>query len=102
MAFRAILLTVLLAFAWQAWAGERFSPGISYYFDSFDPAQKPWKTGDGLNYEEVFKNFQFYEIIFLPSGKRMVVNRYIRNTKTESELYLLNPDGSLSRQPGDL
>lgn len=97
---RVILVAALILMAGQACAAERFTPGIPYYFDSFDPIQKPWKPGYDLNYEEVFKNHLFYEIIFSPSGKEMTVNRYIRNNKTDSERYSLNPDGSLSRQPG--
>lgn len=94
------LVAALLVLAGQACAGEHFTPGVPYYFDSFDPAQKPWKPGYDLNYEEVFKNHLFYEIVFSPSGREMTVNRYIRNNKTDSERYLLNSDGSLSRQPG--
>lgn len=98
--FYLALVAALFALAGQTCAAERFTPGTPYYFDSFDPAQKPWKPGYDLNYEEVFKNHLFYEIIFSPSGKEMTVNRYIRNNKTDSERYSLNPDGSLSRQPG--
>lgn len=100
MRFQAILLSVLLAPAGQACAGERFTPGVAYYFDSFDPTQKPWKPGYELNYEEVFKNYQFYEIIFSPNGAEMTVNRYIRNNKSDSERYSINRDGSLSTRPG--
>jgi hypothetical protein len=99
--FPAVLAAFFLLLACQAaHAGERFTPGVPYYFDTFDPAQKPWKPGQDLNYEEVFKNHLFYEIVFSPSGSEMTVNRYIRNNKTDSEQYRLNPDGSLSRAPG--
>jgi hypothetical protein len=100
MSFLVALAAFLLVLAGQASAGERFVPGMPYYFDAFDPAQKPWKPGSDLNYEEVFKNYLFYEIIFSPSGTEMTVNRYIRNNKTDSERYQINPDGSLSRQAG--
>lgn len=86
----------------QADAGERFEPGTPYYFDSFEPARKPWDPGQKKNYEEVFKNYLFFEIIFSPSGKEITVNRYIQNNKTSSEQYLLNPDGSLANKRGNL
>ncbi|MBI4936773.1 MAG: hypothetical protein HY846_00885 [Nitrosomonadales bacterium] len=98
MSFLTALVVFFLVMAGQVCAGERFVPGMPYYFDVFDPAQKPWKPGYDLNYEEVFKNYQFYEIIFSPSGTEMTVNRYIHNNKTDSERYQINPDGSLSRQ----
>ena len=91
-----ILVTIFLALSGQAGADERFEPGISYYFNFFEPAKKPWNPGHELNYEEVFKNYQFFEIIFAPSGKEITVNRYIQNNKADSEQYRLNPDGSLS------
>ncbi|MBI5659439.1 MAG: hypothetical protein HZC43_07785 [Nitrosomonadales bacterium] len=93
------LAAILLALTWQADAGEHFGSGIPYYFDTFDPAQKPWNPGQDLNYEEVFKNHLFFEIIFAPSGMEITVNRYTRNNKTGSEQYRINPDGSLSRKP---
>lgn len=88
----------LLSLPMQANAGTRFQPGATYYFDAFDPNQKPWNPGHDLNYEEVFKNYEYFEIVFFPSGKEFTVNRYIRNRKTDSEPYLLNPDGSISRK----
>lgn len=86
----------------QAHADGRLKPGASYYFDTFEPAQKPWNPGHDLNYEEVFKNYLFFEVILAPSGKEITVNRFIQNNKVGSELYLLNPDGSLSRKRGGL
>lgn len=96
---RLILAAIFLALTGQAVAGERFGPGIPYYFDTFDPAQKPWNPGQDLNYEEVFKSYLFFEITFAPSGREITVNRYIRNNKTDSEQYRINPDGSLSKKP---
>ena len=97
-----ILAAIFLIATGQARADGRFEPGASYYFDSFEPAQKPWNPGHDLNYEEVFKNYLFFEIIFAPSGKEITVNRFIQNNKVDSEQYLLNPDGSLSRKQSGL
>lgn len=93
-----ILVITLLLLTGQARADGRFEPGVPYYFDTFEPAQKPWNPGHDLNYEEVFKNYLFFEIILTPSGKEITVNRFIRNNKVDSEQYLINPDGSLSRK----
>lgn len=94
----AALIALLLILPEQAGAGGRFEPGTPYYFDSFEAAKNPWDPGQEKNYEEVFKNYLFFEIIFSPSCKEITVNHYTQNNKTSSEQYLLNPDGSLSRK----
>lgn len=97
-----IVAAILLTATGQAHADGRLKPGVPYYFDTFEPAQKPWNPGHDLNYEEVFKNYLFFEIILAPSGKEITVNRFIRNNKVDSEQYLINPDGSLSKKQGGL
>lgn len=74
---------------------EKFQPGVPYYFDSFDPAMKPWEPGQDLNIEEVFKNYVYYEIIFDKSGREITVNRYLQNRKERSDSFLVRPDRSL-------
>lgn len=93
-----ICAAIFLMLPMQANADTRFQPGATYYFDAFDPTQKPWNPGFDLNYEEVFKNYEYYEIVFSSSGKEFTVNRYLRNSKKDSEQYHLNPDGSISRK----
>lgn len=95
----AILVLFALPFVASAaaLAGE-FTPGTPYYFDSFDPAQHPWKPGRHLNIEEVFKNYQYYEIVLDREGREITVNQYIRGVKAGSERYLELPDGSLRKQ----
>jgi len=96
--FQLVGAVIFFLLAIVAKADARFQPGVTYYFDAFDPNQKPWSPGFDLNYEEVFKNYEFYEIVFSSSGKEFTVNRYIRNNKTDCEQYLLNPDGSITRK----
>lgn len=74
---------------------EKFQPGVPYYFERFDPVMKPWNPGQDLNIEEVFKNYDYYEIIFDLSGGEIVVNRYLQNRKARSDRYLIRPDQSL-------
>ena len=97
------VLVGLLLFQWSLVAGaaslaEKFAPGTPYYFDSFDPAQKPWNPGQHLNIEEVFKNYQYYEIVLDKGNKEITVSLYIRGVKTDSEVYLELPDGSLQKK----
>lgn len=79
---------------------DQFTPGMPYYFDRFDPGQQPWEPGPNLNIEEVFKNYQYYEIMFDDGGTEITVNQYVRGVKTGTEKYLKLPDGSLKKISG--
>lgn len=95
----AALCLIVPAFAVGAASfAERFTPGTAYYFDNFDPGQQPWKPGQDFNFEEVFKNYQYYEIVLDRNGNEITVNRYIRGDRAGSEEYLVLPDGSLRRK----
>lgn len=101
----ALLFLMVLSFAAGAASlADRFTPGTPYYFDSFDPLQRPWAPGPHLNIEEVFKNHQYHEILLDPDGGGITVNCYIRGSAAGSERYLVLPDGSLQkdeRQPSE-
>ena len=97
-AFAALSLIVLPHAASAATLVDKFSPGTPYYFNDFDPGKQPWEPGQFLNFEEVFKNYQYYEIVFDQDGNRITVNRYLRGSKENSEKYLILPDKSLRKQ----
>jgi len=90
-----IAAVVLAALFSVAAAAETLQPGGTYYFGSFDPAMKPWSPGEGLNIEEVFKNYMYYEVVVDKAGRGITVNRYIQNARDRSDKYLIRPDGSL-------
>jgi hypothetical protein len=94
----AVLMLALSDSAISASLGDQFTPGTSYYFDHFDPGQKPWAPGQYLNIEEVFKNYQYYEIVFDADSKGITVYRYLRGVKEGDEKYLLFPDNSLQKK----
>jgi len=85
-----------------ALSGHQLDSGTSYYFDSFDPDRRPWAPGQPLNIEEVFKNYQYYEIILDEDGGGITVNHFVRGSKSGSESYILMPDGSLRRNSAPL
>lgn len=89
------LLGVMLVLPLAA-AAQGFMPGTSYYYADFEPGKQ--QHGQALNFEEVFKNYQYYEIIVGQDGREMTVNQFIRGDKTESAKYLLLPDGSLQKK----
>ena len=98
---RIFAVFYLLALAFSASAASlagKFMPGASYYYDNFYPEQRPWEPGRNLNFEEVFKNYQYYEIVLGQDGSEVTVNHYIRGDKAGSEKYLVLPDGSLRKK----
>ncbi|PWB59085.1 MAG: hypothetical protein C3F18_01360 [Nitrosomonadales bacterium] len=97
---RRFAAAALACIAWAvntAQAGLPYEPDIPLYFDHFDPGQKPWQPGQALNIEEVFKNYQYYEIRFLKQGTEIQVQRYIHNQRDCAERYHVMPDGSLEK-----
>lgn len=88
-------LSLMIFLSAAAFAGASLKPGESYYFDSFDPTLKPWNPGVGLNIEEVYKNYLYYEVVVDKTGRGITVNSYIQNAKDRSDKYLIRPDGSL-------
>jgi len=92
------LLLLAIPFAYgTAPPDERYTPGTPYYFSDFDPGQRPWKPGQHLNIEEVFKNYQYYEIVFDLDGTGITVTRYLSGNRDSSEKYLVLPDKSLRK-----
>lgn len=93
---RVVVLILAAMLSVAAIAGTTLKPGETYYFDSFDPTLKPWSPpGEGLNIEEVYKNYLYYEVVVDKTGRGITVNSYIQNTKDRSNKYLIRPDGSL-------
>lgn len=74
-----------------------FEPDTPHYFEYFDPEQKPWQPGQALNIEEVFKNYQYFEIRFLNNRAEIRVWRYIQNQREGEVRYRVLPDGSLAK-----
>ncbi|MDD5329313.1 MAG: hypothetical protein PHX38_04860 [Sulfuricella sp.] len=74
---------------------EKFQPETPYYFDSFVSGQKPWESGQSLNIEEVFKNYQYYEIVFDSSGRGITVKHYIQNRLERRDRFSVGADGAL-------
>lgn len=95
----AILCLLVAPFLANAAAiAEKFTPETAYYFDNFDAGQQPWAPGQDLNFEEVFKSYQYYEIVLDQGGKEMTVKQYVQGVKKSSEKYLILPDGSLRKK----
>ena len=93
----AVFLSCLASSIAAGQSDHAFDPDTPHYFEHFDPAQKPWLPGQELNVEEVFKNYQYYEIRWAKGNAEIVVTRYVHNARESGERYHLKPDGTLEK-----
>lgn len=94
----ACAIMVFLAVIMNAASAElSFEPDTPHYFEHFDPEQKPWQPGQALNIEEVFKNYEYYEVRFLRQGAEIQVRRFINNQLNGDAHYRILSDGSLKK-----
>lgn len=86
-----LILAVCLA---TSVAAQSFEPDTPYLFESFNPQQKPWNPGRDMNIEEVFKNFEYFEVIFGRDGV-LKVSTIRQGKRSDVRFYRRLPDGGL-------
>ncbi len=91
---KRLLLILAVCFATSV-SAQSFEPDTPYLFESFDPQQKPWNPGRDMNIEEVFKNFEYFEVIFGRDGV-LKVSTIRQGKRSEVRLYRRLPDGGLT------
>lgn len=89
-----ILLSAILP-AKDSSAAYKCRPDSPYYFSEFNPAS--WNPDSELNYEEVYKNYDYFEVSFSKSCDEITVKRYVTGQQSSIERYRLNADGSLGK-----
>jgi mono/diheme cytochrome c family protein/WD40 repeat protein len=92
----AILSTLILAFVVSA-AGA----GTAHYYTAFDSSQTPWKAAEEKNFEEVFKNYEFFSIVYSNGGAELEVSHYIKGAVADVSQWRLQPNGSLLAVDGN-
>lgn len=70
-------------------------PETPYYFDEFSPAS--WSPDKELNYEEVYRNYEYFEVLFDKGCAGIVVKRYVKGQFSSSDRYRVNNDGTLEK-----
>ena len=75
---------------------QDLAPSTKYYLDDFDPNRKP---GELRNIEEVFKNYQYVEIVLSADGKVITVKQYVQGSKKHETSYRILPEGVLQKEP---
>ena len=68
---------------------ERISPPIEdhCFLSEFTQEKFPWLEGSCLNYEEVFKNYEYFETIFDKKSQSLVVKRVIKGALSREDKY---------------
>lgn len=93
------LSLMLCLLAWPALAQPVFEPETPYLFEHFDPQQTPWQPGRDMNIEEVFKNYEYYEIVFGRDGKSVRVTPIRQGRRLAGSRYIRRDDGGLQADP---
>lgn len=57
------------------------------YLNQFKPDNFPWKMDDCLNYEEVFKNFQYTEARWQEAKKMLVIRHFKQGQYSDPVTY---------------
>jgi len=65
------------------------------YFNDFRHSTYPWKESECLNYEEVFKNFQFYESTLDQKSRTLTVKFYKQGQVVEIKKYQIQENQKL-------
>ena len=72
-----------------------FEPGISHYFDELNRESVPWQPGPERNIEEVFKNYQYFELVFDDGGQTFTARHYERGKISGVQRYQILENGAL-------
>ena len=58
------------------------------YLHQFTVQNFPWPMGDCLNFEEVFKNYQYVEAKWDAKAKRLTVTHFEKGERKKTESYI--------------
>ncbi len=65
------------------------------YLNEFNPSDYPIKIADCLNYEEVFKNYQYYETSTNHKSRVLTVNFYQQSKLIKTQKYKIRKNQKL-------
>lgn len=94
--FISLLLAVL-----PVKAGARpakIKPGIAYYADDYTVKEGIAELGEERNYEEVYKNYEYYEAFYDEQDRIKIFRAYKRGEVVWEERYFYHPDGSAAKK----
>lgn len=68
------------------------------FLSDFSEQNFPWQKADCLNFEEVFKNYQYYEALLSEKESLLTVRKYMRGQLESTKLYLINSNNQLMQK----
>jgi len=77
---------------------EHIKPNQPYYADEFTMDGEIARLGEERNYEEVFKNYEYYEAIYDELKRPVIFRAYRRGEEAWSERYFYDPQGKLIKK----
>ena len=77
---------------------ERIKPGLSYYSEEYTTAGNVSDIAEEKNYEEVFKNYEYYEAVYDDLKRVKIFKTYKRGEVVLKEEYFYAPDGRLAKK----
>lgn len=93
----AAMLAVIWGTVWTATPvqgrPETIRPGISYYSDDYAVTGGVADLVGEKNYEEVYRNFEYYEAVYDGQGRVVRFIAYKRGEEDWRERYLYGPSG---------
>jgi hypothetical protein len=77
---------------------ERIKPGLSYYSEDYNTKNSVSDISDEKNYEEVFKNYEYYEAVYDDRKRVTIFRAYKRGEIVLTERYFYLSDGRLAKK----
>ncbi len=77
---------------------ERIKPNQPYYADEFTREGEIAELGEERNYEEVFKNYEYYEAVYDEQQRPALFRAYRRGEVDWTERYFYDEQGRLIRK----
>ncbi len=94
-----LTLSFLVILTLRAYANpENIKPGSSYFSDDYSVKGKISQLGEEKNFEEIFKNYEYYEAIYDERGRISIFKIYKRGEVILTEEYSYNPDGKSGKK----
>jgi len=77
---------------------ERVKEGISYYSEDYISKDDVSDIAEEKNYEEVFKNYEYYEAVYDDKKRIKIFRSYKRGELVSKEEYFYASDGGLTKK----
>lgn len=77
---------------------ERIKPGLSYFSEDYITKNNVSDISEEKNYEEVFKNYEYYEAVYDEIKRVKIFRAYKRGEVILNEKYFYTPDGKLAKK----